>query len=81
MQLGENHQLSTVVRNIKSVSAHRINGRLRRQGKIWQAGYHDHALRREEDLVALARYVVANPIRKGLVARSADYPLWDAVWV
>ena len=29
----------------------------------------------------LARYVVANPLRAGLVEKLGDYPLWDAVWV
>lgn len=50
-------------------------------GSIWQSGYHDHALRKEEDLVAVARYLVANPLRAGLVKKLADYPRWDAVWL
>jgi len=47
---------------------------------LWQHGFHDHALRREEDLVATARYIVANPLA-GLVARVGDYPHWDAAWL
>ncbi len=43
--------------------------------------HQDHALRKDEDLVHLARYVVANPVRAGLVERLGDYPLWDAQWV
>jgi REP element-mobilizing transposase RayT len=54
---------------------------LNRCGRLWQPGYHDHALRREEDLVATARYLVANPLRAGLVQHIGDYPLWDAVWL
>lgn len=49
--------------------------------QLWQANYHDHAMRNEEDLPSLARYIVANPLRAGLVARIGDYPLWDAVWL
>jgi len=30
---------------------------------------------------ATARYIVANPLRAGLVERLGDYPLWDAVWL
>ncbi|WP_409487753.1 REP-associated tyrosine transposase [Pseudomonas promysalinigenes] len=48
---------------------------------IWQAGYYDRALRRDEDILKAARYIVANPIRAGLVAKAGDYPHWDAVWV
>ena len=81
LQLGENTTLPTVVRHVKSVSAHHLNQALNRQGKVWQAGYHDHALRHDEDVVSIARYVVANPLRKGLVARLGDYPLWDAIWL
>lgn len=48
---------------------------------LWQKGYHDRALRRDEDLQQAARYIVANPLRAGLVKRLGDYPLWDAVWL
>ena len=49
--------------------------------RIWQRGFHDHALRRDEDVLAVARYVVANPLRAGLVRSVCDYPHWDAVWL
>jgi hypothetical protein len=29
----------------------------------------------------VARYIVANPLRAGLVEHLGDYPLWDAVWL
>lgn len=48
---------------------------------LWQRGYHDRAVRSEQDLPALARYIVANPLRAGLVDRIGDYPLWDAIWL
>lgn len=48
---------------------------------VWLRGFHDHALRRDEDLVSVARYIVANPVRAGLVRRVGDYPHWDAVWL
>jgi REP element-mobilizing transposase RayT len=75
MSLGEVRDLSTVVGVVKSLSAHRAGCRL------WQSGFHDHAVRREEDIVKLARYVVANPLRAGLVGTLRDYPYWDAVWL
>jgi len=65
----------------KSLSTRTINAGTGRTGSLWQQSFHDHALRRDEDLVKLARYVVANPLRAGLVGKLGDYPLWDAIWV
>ena len=75
------HSLAALMRRIKGRSARTINAQLGRQGPVWQAGYHDRALRQEEDLQDVARYVVANPLRAGLVRRIGDYPLWDAIWL
>ncbi|MGE8500165.1 MAG: REP-associated tyrosine transposase [Pseudomonas sp.] len=76
-----NSSLSTVMRRVKGRSARRIHAALGRQGKLWQDGFHDRALRREEDVRPAARYIIANPIRAGLVSRVGDYPLWDAIWL
>ncbi|QXH53539.1 transposase [Pseudomonas fakonensis] len=51
------------------------------QRHIWQPGFHDRALRREDDVKTIARYIIANPVRAGLVQRSGQYPHWDCVWV
>ncbi|WP_415883604.1 REP-associated tyrosine transposase [Neptuniibacter sp. QD34_54] len=74
-------ELSTIVHSVKSYSAKAINAYSGRQGAVWQNGFHDHALRDEEDLVDLARYVVLNPIRAGLASKVGDYSHWDAVWI
>ena len=73
--------LSVVMRQVKSRTAVRMNQRLGRRGTVWQRGYHDHAIRRDEDIVAAARYIVANPLRSGLAGHIGDYPHWDAVWL
>ncbi|MCO8311564.1 REP-associated tyrosine transposase [Pseudomonas mandelii] len=73
--------LSELMQKTKSLSTQAVNMSSGRKGSLWQQGYHDRALRREEDLVGLARYVVANPLRAGLVERLGEYPLWDAIWV
>ena len=52
-----------------------------RWAKVWQKGFHDHAIRRDEDIKAVARYIIANPLRAGMVDRIGDYPFWDAVWL
>jgi putative transposase len=81
IELGENDALSEVVNRIKSASARRANKALKRKGALWTAAYHDHALRAEDDLPDTARYVVANPLRAGLVKRLGDYPFWNAIWL
>ena len=74
MQLND-ESLGRVVGRVRGVCARRIGRR------IWQRGFHDRAVRRDDDLKALARYVIANPIRAGLVESVEDYPHWDAVWL
>ena len=73
--------LSELMQRTKSLTTKAVNLRLDNKVSLWQQGFHDRALRREEDLVKLARYVVANPLRAGLVERLGDYPLWDAIWL
>lgn len=79
--LGEGRDLSRLVQTMKSFCARGINQIRGTSGQIWQAVFHDHALRQEKDLLQVARYVVANPVRAGLVERLGDYPFWDAKWL
>ena len=81
VQLTEKGDLAEVMFFVKGRSAHYINKRLNRKGPVWQKAFYDHALRRDEDVKKTARYIIANPLRKGLVNRMGDYPLWDAIWV
>ena len=82
MSLGKTQPLSAVVGRMKRFTSRRLNLHTGNTGRsVWQRGFHDHALRKEEDIRSVARYIVANPIRAGLVKRVGDYPLWDAVWL
>lgn len=74
--LGQDITLPRLLASVKGYTARRIGA-----GQVWQEGYHDHALRRDEDVREAARYVVANPLRAGLVQKLGDYPLWDAMWL
>lgn len=80
LALGSSTDLSTAVERVKADSARRINAAIGRTGAIWQSGFYDHRLRSDDDLRAQARYLVANPLRAGLVQRIADYPHWFALW-
>lgn len=81
LQVGDADTLSGVVNRVKSSVARAVNATLQRKGQLWAKSFHDHALRSEEDLLQVARYVVANPMRAGLVRSVRDYPFWDAVWL
>jgi putative transposase len=74
MQLTGSQSLSSIVKTVKSKATIQIGQ------PIWQAGYYDHAIRKEEDIQRVARYIIANPIRAGLVTKVGDYPHWDAIW-
>ena len=73
--------LSEVVQKLKSVSAIKLNKAIGRKGRFWQPGFHDHALRKEECVKSIARYIVANPLRAGLVKNLRQYPFWNAIWL
>lgn len=81
IKLGPRLSLSAVVGRMKSYSSRRIGTYLGQSGPLWQPGFHDHAVRGDEDLRELSRYIVANPMRAGLVSRAGDYPLWDSSWL
>jgi REP element-mobilizing transposase RayT len=74
VQLGDRADIRKVVGRVKSLIARRLDQ------PVWQPGFYDHALRKDEDVATVARYIVANPLRAGLVSRLGDYPHWDAIW-
>ena len=81
IELGDADGLSLLVRRLKGVAARNVNRQCDRQGSLWADGFHDHAVRVEEDLIDLARYIILNPVRAGLVDKVGAYPFWDAVWI
>ncbi len=81
MQLGRRMSLQTLVNTVKSESARRINKLHGVQGRFWEKGFYERAIRRDEDLRTVARYIIANPLRAGIVESVRQYSLWDAIWV
>ena len=54
--------VQALMQRIKSRSAIAINkASTAYNGKLWQKGFHDHALRREEDMKSIARYCSRQP--------------------
>ena len=48
--------------------------------KLWQRGFYEHVLRKDEVLVKVAEYILNNPVRAGLVRRSEEYR-WGEVLI
>ena len=71
----ESGEIANAVKRVKSIFSQQT------QQTIWNVGFYDHAIRTDEDLACIARYIVANPLRAGLVKKIGDYPHWDAIWL
>jgi putative transposase len=80
VELGRGESIEALVRRLKANTARASRVRNASGGRLWAPGFHERALRREDDLQAAARYIVLNPFRAGLVRRVADYPWWGAIW-
>ena len=73
--------LANVIKIFKSVTTLKINKLNGTTGKIWQQNYFEHQLRSEKDLINQARYIVANPLRTGIVKSVGQYPFWDCIYL
>jgi putative transposase len=72
VQGSETSSLPRFMKHFKQLTAFSFK---RATGEVlWQKGYHDHVLRRDEDLSDVARYLAANPVRAGLVSGWKEYP-------
>lgn len=81
VQPGEGQDLSRLVGRFKAVTGKQINEHLHRIAPPCGAlAFHDHALRHDEDIESVARYIVGNPMRAGLCALEREYSHWDSVW-
>ena len=60
------------IRRWKSYVASILN-KLDFNGPCWQRSCYDHALRKDEDIQAAAKYIVHNPVRKKLVKHWKEY--------
>jgi putative transposase len=41
---------------------------------LWQSSYYDRILRKDEDSLKVAEYIINNPVRRGLVSEALRYP-------
>jgi len=72
------HSLSETLQSWKSYSAHEINRRLNRKGRVWQKESFDHLVRNEESFEKFVAYTEWNPVVAGLVAHPVEWPFSSA---
>jgi len=81
LELQASNNLSMAVGRIKGKSAFHINKMRGQSRRVWKHGFHDHAVRQEENLQVLGDYIIHNPVRARIVQHIDDYPLWGANWL
>ncbi len=59
------------MRLFKGRTARLVRGRV--DGPLWQRSFHDHLIRRNEDITATLKYLFENPVRAGLVRDWTAY--------
>ena len=69
--------LSRGMRQLNGVYTQRFNRRHDRVGHLFQGRYGAVLVERDAHLLELARYVVLNPVRAGMVRRAGDWP-WSS---
>ncbi len=81
LRVSDKSSLSKIIRQLKSKSAVKINHFLNQRGSLWQHAYFDRALRKDDDIKSIARYIVANPLRANIVRNVRAYSFWDSVYL
>jgi acyl-CoA synthetase (AMP-forming)/AMP-acid ligase II len=69
----EGQSLSTIMKNIKEVSSHKINKLLNRSGSFWQPDYFDRFIRDAGHFQKTVRYIENNPVKAGLCSAPDEW--------
>jgi len=80
LELGH-EPLDCVVARFKAAVSRALHASGMCEGTPWDRSFHDRALRHDENLLRVARYIVGNPVRAGLAHSALDYPYWNAAWL
>ena len=81
LTLGQTESLSHLMARVKAVSARIAHAVMVPRSRFWSSAFHDHAIRTDEQVVAAAHYIIANPVRAGLVDTLWAWSFWDCHWL
>ncbi len=70
--------LKAIMQSFKSLTAHRCNEALSRNGRFWMPDYFDRYIRSHQHFVKTLVYIENNPVKAGLCRRAADWPFSSA---
>jgi len=68
----EDADLKGFVRHFKQMSGYYFKNKY--GVNLWHLSYYDHVIRNDEEIKTAARYILENPVRKGLVKDFRGYP-------
>jgi len=63
--------LLDLMKRLKGRTSTRLRGQV--VSPVWQRSFHDHLLRRNEDINGTIRYLLENPVRAGFVSEWNEY--------
>lgn|GEM_PF-746553 len=69
----QGHSLGQILQAWKSVTAHRINKLLRREGRLWQVESFDRVIRDESHFFRAVAYTHSNPVAAGMVTNPSEF--------
>lgn len=72
--------LRDIVQRWKSISARRLNKRMKRDGAFWQANYFDRYMRDEAQVARTVEYIENNPVSAGLAVSPWEWR-WSSAFV
>ncbi|HET7358607.1 MAG TPA: transposase [Rhodanobacteraceae bacterium] len=76
LTLGDRETLTQLIARVKAACAAAGCHALQSHESFWAPAFNDRALRDGEDLCAISRHLIANPIRAGLADDIWAWPFW-----
>ncbi len=69
--------ISRILQSLLVSHTQRYHRHYKTSGHVWQGRFKSPIIQNDEHLLAVLRYIEANPLRAGLVRRAEDYP-WSS---
>lgn len=69
----EGYPLGDVIQSWKSATAHKINGVVGQEGRLWRREYFDRFMRDSDHLSSTIEYIEENPVKAQLVAHAVEW--------
>ena len=78
LSVKDEQKLARAMQLIKGGFSHSLRNSGTSLRAVWQPRYYDRRVRDPEEYVHTTKYILENPVRKGLVGSASDYPYSSA---